>query len=75
MAAARDGRMGAAEHRSKERILTQPQPSKVRRSDDAVVLKDGLDGFTLMIDGRALTVLCGIGVRGFEAHHHLARGV
>jgi glycogen debranching enzyme len=42
MAARKGGdRLGAAEHRSRERILTQADPAKVRRSATAVVLKEG----------------------------------
>jgi glycogen debranching enzyme len=88
------------EARSRERILTQPSPAKVRRSTDSVVLKSGglfflsqengdvpfalphgyglffrdcrfLDGYTLRVNEAEPVTLSGIGVRGFETHHHL----
>ena len=97
----RDERLRSSEHKSKERILTQSEPAKIRRNDDAVVLKDRdifmladptgdipfelphgyglfyrdcrhLDGLTLTVSGRRPTLLSAIGIRGFEAHHHLA---
>ena len=95
-----DQRLRQKEARSKQRILTQADPAKVRRSADAVVLKAGsvflltqesgdvpfglphgyglffhdcrfLDAYTLRLNGAELVVLSGIGVRGFETHHHL----
>jgi glycogen debranching enzyme len=41
MAKRRGDRRRAAQHRSRERILAQHEPAKIRRSDDAVVLEDG----------------------------------
>ena len=47
--ARREGRgLGTAEHRSKERILTQADPAKIRKSTTAVVLKHG--GLFLLTD-------------------------
>jgi hypothetical protein len=40
MAARRRETLGSSQHKSKERILTQSEPAKIRRNDDAVVLKD-----------------------------------
>ena len=40
--------LGAAQHRSKQRILTQADPAKIRKSTSAVVLKEG--GLMLLTD-------------------------
>ncbi|HXG05153.1 MAG TPA: glycogen debranching N-terminal domain-containing protein [Candidatus Binatia bacterium] len=102
-AARRRGRhagLGPTQARSKARILTQPEPAKVERTAEAVVLKEGslflladehgdvpwalphgfglffhdcrfLDGYTLRLEGRPLTLLSALGGRGFETDHYL----